>query len=47
MPRTLGGGSVLSRAARIVEAFGLGDASLAVVTELARLSRLHMQPRRG
>ncbi|MDR7084910.1 DNA-binding IclR family transcriptional regulator [Arthrobacter ginsengisoli] len=41
MPRTQGGESVLSRAVRIVEAFGPGDAAL-TVTEIARRSGLHI-----
>jgi DNA-binding IclR family transcriptional regulator len=41
MPRTQGGESVLSRAVRIVEAFGPGDTAL-TVTEIARRSGLHI-----
>ncbi|MEV7136001.1 helix-turn-helix domain-containing protein [Arthrobacter sp. NPDC093128] len=41
MPRTQGGESVLSRAVRIVEAFGPGDTSL-TITEIARRSGLHI-----
>jgi len=41
MPRTQGGESVLSRAVRIVEAFGPGDAALSV-TEIARRTGLHI-----
>ena len=41
MPRTQGGESVLSRAVRIVEAFGPGDTAL-TVTEISRRSGLHI-----
>ena len=41
MPRTQGGESVLSRAVRIIEAFGPGDRAL-TITEIARRSRLHL-----
>ncbi|MDN4610152.1 IclR family transcriptional regulator [Arthrobacter burdickii] len=41
MPRTQGGESVLSRAVRIVEAFGPGDTVL-TITEIARRSGLHI-----
>lgn len=41
MPRTQGGESVLSRAVRIVEAFGPGDTAL-TITEIARRSGLHI-----
>jgi DNA-binding IclR family transcriptional regulator len=41
MPRTQGGESVLSRAVRIIEAFGPGDTAL-TITEIARRSRLHL-----
>lgn len=41
MPRTQGGESVLSRAVRIVDAFGPGDTALGV-TEIAKRSGLHI-----
>ncbi|PRB43490.1 IclR family transcriptional regulator [Arthrobacter sp. MYb23] len=41
MPRTQGGESVLSRAVRIIEAFGPGDTVL-TVTEISRRSGLHI-----
>lgn len=41
MSRTQGGESVLSRAVRIVEAFGSGDTAL-TITEIARRSGLHI-----
>ncbi|WP_442793535.1 IclR family transcriptional regulator [Pseudarthrobacter sp. SL88] len=41
MPRTQRGESVLSRAVRIVEAFGPGDTAL-TITEIARRSGLHI-----
>ncbi len=40
-PRTQGGESVLSRAVRIIEAFGPGDTAL-TVTEISRRSGLHI-----